>query len=183
MIDTAASECVFGYDCQQKWFSSSMHIDMISSSYLGHVKLTSEKIWGHQITKYPIFGRMEWDENLIRIMVCMFFFRIVCFFVCLYVFLHCMFFCMFVCFFSHCMFFCMFVCFFRIVCFFLHWISSRKYVGCSWISSRKSKRKVYIISVAQSVGAVEYTDCVSVEGYDPATIVLDMTVNNLMLTF
>ena len=37
--------------------------------------------------------------------------------------------------------------------------------------------------VAQSAGAVEYTDCISVEGYEPLTSVLDMTLNSLMVRF
>ena len=36
--------------------------------------------------------------------------------------------------------------------------------------------------IAQSAGAVEYTDCFSAEGYPP-TSVLDMTLNNLMVKF
>ena len=39
-------------------------------------------------------------------------------------------------------------------------------------------------SVAQSAGAVEYTDCTSAEGVrPPLTSVLDMTLNNLMVRF
>ena len=39
--------------------------------------------------------------------------------------------------------------------------------------------------LAQSAGAVVYTDCTSAEGYDPhpPTSVLDMTLNNLMVRF
>ena len=41
-----------------------------------------------------------------------------------------------------------------------------------------------INQLAQSAGAVEYTDCFSAEGYDPPpTSVLDMTLNNLMVRF
>ena len=41
-----------------------------------------------------------------------------------------------------------------------------------------------ISTVAQSTGAVEYTDCFSAEGIDPPTTsVLDMTLNNLMVKF
>ena len=35
--------------------------------------------------------------------------------------------------------------------------------------------------VAQSAGAVEYTDCFFAEGKTPLTSVLDMTLNNLMV--
>ena len=37
---------------------------------------------------------------------------------------------------------------------------------------------------AQLAGAVEYTDCITAEGYGrPPTSVLDMTLNNLMVRF
>ena len=39
------------------------------------------------------------------------------------------------------------------------------------------------ILLAQSAGAIEYTDCTSVEGQDPPTIVQDMTLNNVMVRF
>ena len=43
---------------------------------------------------------------------------------------------------------------------------------------------VYNGDLAQSPGAVEYTDCSSAEEYDPSsTTVLDMTLNNLMVRF
>ena len=37
-------------------------------------------------------------------------------------------------------------------------------------------------TAAQLVGAVEYTDCISPVGKTPPTSVLDMTINNLMVT-
>ena len=38
--------------------------------------------------------------------------------------------------------------------------------------------------IAQSAGAVEYTDCTSAEVWDPPPMsVLDMTVNDLMVRF
>ena len=37
--------------------------------------------------------------------------------------------------------------------------------------------------IAQSAGAVEYTDCISSEGKKSITSVLDMTLNNLMVRF
>ena len=39
--------------------------------------------------------------------------------------------------------------------------------------------------IAQSTGAVEYTNCFSAEGQDPSptTSVLNMTLNSLMLRF
>ena len=43
-----------------------------------------------------------------------------------------------------------------------------------------------LISLAQSAGALEYTDCFSAEGYDPPPPpinVLDMTLNYLMVRF
>ena len=42
---------------------------------------------------------------------------------------------------------------------------------------------ILIVIIAQSAGAVEYTDCFSAEGYDPPMSVLDMTLNNLMVRF
>ena len=40
------------------------------------------------------------------------------------------------------------------------------------------------LSVSQSAGAIEYTNCIYTEAYDPSpTNVLDMTVNNLMVRF
>ena len=35
--------------------------------------------------------------------------------------------------------------------------------------------------LAQSAGAVGYTDCISTEGYESLTSVLDMTLNNMMV--
>ena len=35
--------------------------------------------------------------------------------------------------------------------------------------------------LASSAGAVEYTDCISAEGWDSSTSILDMTQNNLMV--
>ena len=40
--------------------------------------------------------------------------------------------------------------------------------------------KILILIFAQLGGTVEYTDCISVEGY-PNMSVLDMTLNNLMV--
>ena len=37
--------------------------------------------------------------------------------------------------------------------------------------------------VTQLAGAVEYTDCIFEEGYDPQVSFLDMTLNNLMVRF
>ena len=37
--------------------------------------------------------------------------------------------------------------------------------------------------VSQKAGAVEYTNCTSVDGYDPAMSALDMTLNNQMVRF
>ena len=58
------------------------------------------------------------------------------------------------------------------------------------IEKKKKLRKDYTknvnINVAQSAGAVEYTDCFSADGEDlppPATSVLDVTQNNLMVRF
>ena len=42
----------------------------------------------------------------------------------------------------------------------------------------------YYEHIAQSAGAVEYTDCISAEGWYPhPTSVLDMIPNNLMMRF
>ena len=41
----------------------------------------------------------------------------------------------------------------------------------------------HVDRIAQSAGAVEYTDCTSAEGQEPPTSVLYMTLNNLMGRF
>ena len=38
-------------------------------------------------------------------------------------------------------------------------------------------------SITQSAGAVEYTDCTSAEEYNTPISILDMTLNNLMVSF
>ena len=44
------------------------------------------------------------------------------------------------------------------------------------------RTNIYIHTIAQSAGAIEYTDCISAERQDPLpTIVEDMTPNNLMM--
>ena len=40
---------------------------------------------------------------------------------------------------------------------------------------------VHILHIAQQAGAVEYSNCISVEGNEPRTSVLVMTLNNLMV--
>ena len=44
----------------------------------------------------------------------------------------------------------------------------------------------YVLSmwkIAQSAGAVEYTNCTSAEGKNPPLSVFDMALNNLMMKF
>ena len=46
----------------------------------------------------------------------------------------------------------------------------------------KIMKSIFLITFTQSAGAVEYTDCTSAEGYDPApTSTLGITQNNLMV--
>ena len=47
-----------------------------------------------------------------------------------------------------------------------------------WSDEKKKDNKQ---GSAQSVGAIEYTDCISVEEQDSTASVLDMTLNNLMM--
>ena len=39
------------------------------------------------------------------------------------------------------------------------------------------------VTLAQSAGAEEYTDCISAEEYPPPTSILDMALNNLIVRF
>ena len=47
----------------------------------------------------------------------------------------------------------------------------------------KTRKLIYMLMIAQSDGAVEYTDFFSAKGRDRPMNVLDITLNNLMVKF